>query len=110
MMVCHLPKIKILGIPVGQPKYVLQFLEEKSDEHGTLFQRIPIVEKAALLLLTCANFSLRGVQQTRCTRVGMSPTDSELTRKESFWLKVFVQSSLCSGTRRGVSLSGIAFW
>ena len=33
--------IKILGISVGQPEYVRQFLEEKSDEHRTLFQRIP---------------------------------------------------------------------
>ena len=61
--------IKILGIPVGQPEYVRQFLEEKADEHRTLFQRIPMVEdpQAAWLLLfmcasTRANFWLRGVQ------------------------------------------------
>ena len=61
--------IKILGIPVGQPEYVRQFLEEKSDEHRTLFQRITIVEDPQagwLLLLMCAstraNYWLRGVQ------------------------------------------------
>ena len=90
--------IKILEIPVGQPEYVQQFLEEKSDEHRTLFQRIPMVEDpqaAWLLLLMCAstraNFWLRGVQpewtstfaETHDARVGMSPTDSELSRRGS---------------------------
>ena len=64
MMVCHFSKI--FGISEGQPEYVLQFLEEKSDEHRTLFQRIPMVEDPQavwLLLLMCAstraNFWLR---------------------------------------------------
>ena len=54
---------------MGQPEHVLQFFDEKSDEHRTLFQRIPMVENpqaAWLLLLMCAstraNFWLRGVQ------------------------------------------------
>ena len=61
--------IKILGDPSGSTEYVRQFLEEKADEHRTLFQRIPMVEDpqpAWLLLLMCAltraNFWLRGVQ------------------------------------------------
>ena len=65
----HNRGLKILGIPVGQPEYVRKFLEEKVDEHQTLFQRIPVVEdpQAAWLLLlisasTRANFWLRGVQ------------------------------------------------
>ena len=54
---------------MGQPENVRQFLEEKSDEHRTFFQRISMVEDpqaAWLLLLMCAptraNFWLRGVQ------------------------------------------------
>ena len=69
MMVCHVPNRESKGIPVGQPEYVRQFLEEKADEHSTFFQRIPMVEDpqaAWLLLLMCAstraNFWLRGVQ------------------------------------------------
>ena len=71
MMVCHCSQqgIKILGIPVGQPENVQQFLEEKADEHRTFFQHIPMVEdpQAAWLFLfmcasTRANFWLRGVQ------------------------------------------------
>ena len=59
--------IKIWGIPVGQPEYIRQFLEEKSGEHRTLFQRIPVVEDPqAAWLLMCAstrvNHWLRWVQ------------------------------------------------
>ena len=61
--------IKILGIPVGQPENIRQFLEEKADKHRTLFHRIPPVEdpqEVWLLLLMCAstraNYWLRGVQ------------------------------------------------
>ena len=48
---------KILAVPVGQPEFVLSFLERKSEEQSTLFQRIPAVEDpqaAWLLLLMCA--------------------------------------------------------
>ena len=35
--------VKILGIPVGQPGFGV-FLEQKSDEHALLFERILVVE------------------------------------------------------------------
>ena len=82
--------INILGIPMGQPEYVRQFLEEKADEHR------PMVEDpqaAWLLLLMCAstraNFWLRGGSNPNGLRlslkptmhVGMPQTDSELSRR-----------------------------
>ena len=61
--------VKILGVPVGQPEFVVSFLERKSEEHSVLFQRIPAVEDpqaAWLLLLMCAstraNYWLRSVR------------------------------------------------
>ena len=61
--------VKILGIPVGQPGFVMAFLEQKSQEHALLFERIPAVDdpqSAWLILVMCAatraNFWLRGVQ------------------------------------------------
>ena len=61
--------LKVLGVPIGQPEFVLDFLEAKSREHATLFQRIPWVQDtqaAFLLLLMCgstrANFWLRTVE------------------------------------------------
>ena len=50
--------VKILGVPVGQPEFVVSFLERKSEEHSVSFQRIPAVEDpqaAWLLLLMCAS-------------------------------------------------------
>ena len=61
--------LKVLGIPIGQPAFVADFLESKSREQQTLFQRIPWVndpQAAYLLLLMCAstraNFWLRSVR------------------------------------------------
>ena len=61
--------VKVLGVPVGQPEFVLNFLERKTEEHSVLFQRIPAVEDpqaAWLLLLMCAstraNYWLRSVR------------------------------------------------
>ena len=61
--------LKVLGIPVGQPAFVREFLENKSREQTVLFQRIPWVndpQSAWLLLSMCAatraNFWLRGVR------------------------------------------------
>ena len=59
---------KCSGSPSAKPEFVLDFLEAKSREHATLFQRIPWVQDtqaAFLLLLMCgstrANFWLRTV-------------------------------------------------
>ena len=61
--------LRVLGVPIGQTEFVLDFLESKSREHATLFQRIPWVQdtQAAFLLLfmcgsTRANFWLRTVE------------------------------------------------
>ena len=61
--------LKVLGIPIGQPAFVSDFLERKSREQQTLFQRIPAVndpQAAFLLLLMCgsirANFWMRAVR------------------------------------------------
>ena len=61
--------LRVLGVPIGQPEFVLDFLEAKSKEHATLFERIPWVQDfqaAFLLLLMCgstrANFWLRTVE------------------------------------------------
>ena len=61
--------LKVLGVPIGQPEYVREFLVAKTREQATLFQRIPWVQDtqaAFLLLLMCgstrANFWLRAVQ------------------------------------------------
>ena len=61
--------LKVLGIPIGQPAFVSDFLERKSREKQTLFQRIPAVndpQAAFLLLLMCgstrANFWMRAVR------------------------------------------------
>ena len=60
--------VKILGSPVGHPGYVSAQLQEKSDSHSVLLDRIPAMEDlqaAWLLLLFCAqakaNFLLRSV-------------------------------------------------
>ena len=62
--------LKVLGVPIGQPEYVREFLAAKTREQATLFQRIPWVQNTQaaflLLLLMCvstrANFWLRAVQ------------------------------------------------
>ena len=61
--------LRVLGVPIGQPEFVRDFLEVKTREQATLFQRIPWVQDtqaAFLLLLMCgstrANFWLRSVQ------------------------------------------------
>ena len=48
-----LPRYQQGLIPVGQPEFVVSYLERKSEEHSVLFQRIPAVEdpQAAWLLL-----------------------------------------------------------
>ena len=61
--------LKVLGVPIGQPENVREFLAAKTREQATLFQRIPCIQNiqaAFLLLLMCgstrANFWLRAVQ------------------------------------------------
>ena len=61
--------LKVLGVPIGQPEYVRDFLEKKSREQEVLFNKIPGIndpQAAWLLLLMCAstrsNFWLRGVR------------------------------------------------
>ena len=56
----HLPAnqqdLRVLGVPIGQPEFVTDFLEAKSREHSTLFERIPWdqdTQAAFLLLLMC---------------------------------------------------------
>ena len=56
----------MLGVPIGQPEFFRDFLEVKTREQATLFQRIPWVQDtqaAFWLLLMCgstrANFWLR---------------------------------------------------
>ena len=58
--------LKVLGVPLGHPEFVKEFLEGKSREQVTLFQRIPWIEDtqaAFALLLMCgstrANYWLR---------------------------------------------------
>ena len=65
----HKQGLKVLGIPISEPAFVDDFLESKSRERQTLFQRIPWVNdpQAAYLLLpmcasTRANFWLRSVR------------------------------------------------
>ena len=59
--------MRVLGVPIGQPEFVRDYLERKSLEHETLFQRVPWLNnpQAAWLLLMCAstraNFWLRAV-------------------------------------------------
>ena len=75
--------LKVLGIPIGQPAFVSDFLERKSREQQT--QRIPAVndpQAAFLLLLMCgstrANFWMRAVR----------PEDSEgfaIRHDENVW-------------------------
>ena len=45
--------LKVLGIPIGQPALVLDFLERKSREQQTLFVNDP--QPAFLLLLMCGS-------------------------------------------------------
>ena len=61
--------LKVLGVPIGHPEFVKEFLEGKSREQVTMFQRIPWIEDtqaAFALLLMCgstrANCWLRTVQ------------------------------------------------
>ena len=61
--------LKVLGVKVGHPEFVKEFLEGKRREQVTLFQRIPWIEDtqvAFALLLMCgstrANYWLRTVQ------------------------------------------------
>ena len=60
--------LKVLGVPVGHPHFVLKFLEQKIDEQRVLLDRIPQIpdtQSAWLLLSFCAaaraNFFLRAV-------------------------------------------------
>ena len=60
--------VNVLGVPIGQPNYVQEFLPKKGREQDTLFQLIPWVrdpQAARLVLLMCgstrANFWLRAV-------------------------------------------------
>ena len=45
--------LKVLGVPLGQPEFIKEFLQRKSGELATLFERIPWVNdpQAAYLLL-----------------------------------------------------------
>ena len=61
--------LRVLGVPIGHPLYIVDQLASKSEEQEFLFQRIPAVEDlqaAWLLLLFCgatrANFWLRMIQ------------------------------------------------
>ena len=69
----HLPSsqqgLRVLGVPIGHPEFIKEFLVKKSREHATLYDRIPWVNdpQAAYLLLlmsgsTRANFLLRTVR------------------------------------------------
>ena len=60
---------KVLGVPIGHPDFVEEFLARKTREHELLFERIPAMEdlqSAWLVLLFCAapraNFWLRSVR------------------------------------------------
>ena len=60
--------LKVLGVPIGTPENVQDFLAKKGQEQEILFQRIPWVndpQAAWLILLMCgytrANFWLRAV-------------------------------------------------
>ena len=60
---------KVLGVPIGHPNFVEEFLARKTIEHELLFERIPAMEdfqSAWLVLLFCtaprANFWLRSVR------------------------------------------------
>ena len=37
--------LKVLGVPIGQPEYVREFLQRKSGEHATLFREDPVGER-----------------------------------------------------------------
>ena len=61
--------LRVLGVPVGHPSYILAQLEQKADEHKEFLRIIPViqdVQSAWLLLLYCAapraNYWLRTVQ------------------------------------------------
>ena len=61
--------LKVLGVPLGQPAYIREFLENKSREQTALFERIPWVndpQAVWLFLMMCAstraNFWLRAVR------------------------------------------------
>ena len=61
--------MRVLGLLIGQPEFVRDYLERKNQEHETLFQRIPWLndpQAAWLLLFMCAstraNFWLRAVR------------------------------------------------
>ena len=65
-----------LGVPIGQPAHVQEFLAKKGREQDTLFQRIPWAcdpQAAWLFILmcgsTCANFWLRAV----ASQIAMMP-------------------------------------
>ena len=60
--------VKVLGVPIGTPEHVQEFLAKKGREQEILFQRIPRVndpQAAWLILLMCgstrSNFWLRAV-------------------------------------------------
>ena len=64
----HQQGLKVLGVPLGHPDFVLKFLEAKIAEHRVLLERIPLVpdtQSSWLLLSFCAaaraNFYLRAV-------------------------------------------------
>ena len=65
----HAQGFKVLGVPIGHPDFVVDFLARKTNEHELLFERIPAMEdlqSAWLVLLFCAapraNFWLRSVR------------------------------------------------
>ena len=53
----HQQGLKVLGVPLGHPDFVLKFLEAKIAEHRVLLERIPLVpdtQSSWLLLSFCA--------------------------------------------------------
>ena len=53
----HQQGLKVLGVPLGHPDFVLKFLEAKIAKHRVLLERIPLVpdtQSAWLLLSFCA--------------------------------------------------------
>ena len=80
-------RLKVLGVPIGQPEFIREFLQRKSGEQATIFERIPWVNdpQAAYLLLLLLLLLMCGSTRANFLLSAISPdlTEEFATRHDS---------------------------
>ena len=118
--------LRVLGVPVGLPSYILSQLEQKAGEHEEFLRRIPViqdVQAAWLLLLCCAvpralfwlrtvqpelTASLQNVTTRTCGRLCNILLNGVGSNVVSSALKLVVSRSMCTLRRSTAELLQIS--